>query len=191
MATDGRTPTRDWPRPPSAAALLAQAKAESAANGELVRLVMGGIRRLDSWLIENRVLPALAGRPLKILEFSREYHHHEWRLAAILPLPDGSAFACSSSGRWSALDAHEALAAIQYVGSRYAPGDHWGHDFLATARTPGGNPVSLMPHEVVDAWEEVTGVRPHGFGTGVLDQVHAFGLHVIDRAFNSHGLLGL
>jgi hypothetical protein len=189
MAIDARIPNLDWPR--SAADLLAQAKAESAGTGELVRLVMGGIRRLDSWLIENRVLPALAGRNIKILEFSLDAPHHERRLAAIIPLPDGSAFACSSSGRWSDLDAHEAMAAIQYVGSRYAPGNHWGHDFLATARTPGAASVPATPPEVAAAWEEVTGTRPHGFQTGVLDQVHAFGLHVLDRAFNSHGLLGL
>lgn len=182
-------PKLDWPQ--SAADLLAQAKSASAPSGELVKLVMNGVRRLDSWLIENRVLPAVADRGIRFIEFRREEHGHEQRLAAIVPLPDGSAFACSSAGRWSALDSQEAMAAIEYIGHRYAPGDHWSRDFQATAHAPGEDPAPVTPSRVAELWTEVTGHRPHGFEHGLLDQVEAFGRNVIDRAFNTQGVLGL
>lgn len=179
----------DWPQ--SAAALLADAKAASATRGELVKLVMNGIRRLDSWLIENRILPVLADKDVKILGFSLTTPHHDQLTAAIVPLPDASAFACSASGRWSDLETYEALAAIQYVGSRYALGNHWARDFEATFHTPGGTPAPVTPRELADLWEQTTGARPHGFGAGVIDQVQATCVNAFDRAFNIHGLLGL
>lgn len=187
--TASNPPPLDWPQ--SAVGLLAQAKAASAASGELVKLVMSGIRRLDSWLIENRILPALAARDVRVLAFDVAALGHEHRTAALVPLPDGSALACSIAGRWSALDPQEARAAIQYIGFRFAPGDHWSRDFHAAVQTPGGTPAPAAPAEVAALWQEVTGVRPHGFEAGVLDQVQSFGLNVMDRAFNSHGLLGL
>lgn len=189
MESSSSSPPLDWPQ--SAAGLLAQAKAASATSGELVKLVMSGVRRLDSWLIENRVLPALADKQVRMLAFDVAAPHHEHRTAALVPLPDGSALACSIAGRWSALDPQEAKAAIQYIGFRFAPGDHWARDFHATVQTPGGTPLPVKPPEVADLWQEVTGIRPHGFEAGVLDQVQSFGLNVMDRAFNSHGLLGL
>lgn len=179
----------DWPL--DAASLLAQAKRDSASSGELVKLIMAGTRRLDSWLIENRILPALQEKDVRALNFSLVASGHGQRTASIVPLLDGSAFACSASGRWSALDGHEALSAIQYVGFRYAPNNRWLPGFQATLQKPGASPVPVTPLEVATIWEKTTGSRPRGFATGIRDQMQAFGLRIIDSAFNTQGRLGL
>lgn len=179
----------EWPL--GACALLERAREASNASGEVVRLVMSGIRRVDSWLIENRILPQLRARGLGVLRLGLAFSGQEPVAAAILPLPDASAFASNVDGRWSALEADEALAAIRYIGLRYAPGDHWIREFQATLEHPDGTATLLAPAAVADFWEEVTGRRPDGFGDGVIDQMEAYGLAVIDRAFNNQGQLGL
>jgi hypothetical protein len=187
-------PTEERPMPPfsanwpqSAHALLAQAKRES----NLVKLIMAGTTHIESWLIENLILPGLQDRKLTTLRFEELAAHREQRSASLVPLPDGSAFARHTSGLWSALENQEALHEIQYIGFRFAPGDHWQAGFIATSRRPDQAEVAVTPSEVANIWQQITDTQVAGFEAGALDQMEAFGLGVIDKLLRSHGRLGL
>lgn len=175
--------TFDWPQ--SASSLLSQAKQE----GELVKLILAGNSHLESWLIENRILPALQKKGLQMLRFTLSGQGK--RSASIVPLPDGSAFALSASGWWSALECHEALHEIHHIGARFAPSDRWLDGFEATLQQADNTWRSVTPSEVALFWEAVTGSRPAGFAVGVLDGIEAFGLDMIDKIFVTQGRLGL
>jgi hypothetical protein len=79
----------DWPQ--SAGSLLSQARSASSSDGEVHRLIMAGTYHVDSWLLKNRVLPALREKGLNMLHFSLRIENREERSAKLLPLPDGSA----------------------------------------------------------------------------------------------------
>ena len=175
----------DWPQ--SAGALVLQAQ----SGGDLAKLIMAGTSGIESWLIANRILPALQEKGIKRLGFSLETRHQEKRSASCIPLPDGSAFVCNVLGTWSALEKHEAAHEIEYIGSRYAPGKRWLAGFQATLTLPDGTVSSLTPAEVASIWAEITGSRLHGFDPGMLDYVEAIGYDVADRVFNTQGRLGL
>ena len=83
----------DWPQ--GAASLLSQARQVSASDGELLRLILAETHNLDSWLIENRILPALREKGFPMLRFTLRIENQEARSAKLLPLPDGSALACT------------------------------------------------------------------------------------------------
>lgn len=172
----------DWPQ--SAAALLDQAK----RSGDLVKLIMAGTHHLESWLIENRILPLLQARQLGILRFETGESR---RSASLAPLPDGTAFACNADGLWSALEQPEALMEIEHIGARFAPGNHWLRGFGASFRQPDESVVPLLPLDVARRWEEVTGHRPAGFEVSKLDQVEAFGLGVAEKLLHTKSRLGL
>lgn len=175
----------DWPQ--SAHALLAQAKRDS----NLVKLIMAGTTHIESWLIENAILPGLQDKKLTTLRFEESVEHREQRSASLVPLPDGSAFARHISGLWSALETQEALHEIQYIGFRFAPGDHWQGGFIASSRQAEQAEVAVTPPEVANIWQQVTGAQPAGFAAGARDQIEAFGLGVVDKLLQSHGRLGL
>lgn len=175
----------DWPQ--SARTLLDQAKRDS----NLVKLIMAGTTHIESWLIENQILPGLQDRKLMTLRFEESIEHRELRSASLVPLPDGSAFARLTSGLWSALDATEALHEIQYIGFRFAPGEHWQGGFIATTQRSEQAEVAVTPLEVAKIWQQVTGAQPAGFAVGTLDQMEAFGLGIVDKLLHSHGRLGL
>ena len=175
----------DWPQ--SAAALVAHAERRS----DLARLIMAGTSHVDSWLIENRILPVLREKQPGRLVFSSCCHGDGERTATLIPLPDGSAFACDASGRWSALEASAALHEIGHLGYRFAPGKRWQHGFSARIESANGTLQAASPEQAAAFWEQVTGERPHGFSAGALDQVEAIGLDVIERLFSTQGHLGL
>lgn len=112
----------DWPQ--SAGSLLSQARSACASDGEFLRLIMAGTHHIDSWLIENRLLPAVREKGLHMLRFTLRIENREERSAKLLPLPDGSAFACAADGSWSAFEARDASHEIAYIGYRYASGSH-------------------------------------------------------------------
>lgn len=177
--------------PQSAIALLAKARQDSATLGELVRLIMSGTLRLDSWLIEKKILPELQEKNFKTLVFNRRLGEEKIRTAAMLPLPDGSAFARSASGHWSALESHEALHEIQYIGFRYAPQNCWLDGFRAELQIPGHPVVPIAPADLAKIWQDITGTKPLGYKVGVVDQIQAFGYDFMDKAFKTRGYLGL
>lgn len=174
----------------SACTLLTEAKQESVVSGDVVRLVLGGTRRIDSWLIEHRIVPRLQQQNATTLHFML-MRGKEKRCAALLPLRDGSAFARSTQERWSALERLEALSAIQYIGYRYAPDNRWTDDFSVLAQTGEEPPRPVAPFEVAKLWTEATGLTPSGFEAGTVDAMEALGLKLIGRIFNSQGRLGL
>ncbi len=92
---------------------------------------MAGTQHVDSWLIENRILPALREKGLHMLRFTLRIENREERSANLLPLPDGSAFAGATDGSWSALEARAALHEISHIGYRYASGSDWPDEFQA------------------------------------------------------------
>ena len=175
----------DWPQ--SAAALLEQAK----QGGDLVKLIMAGTQHIESWLIENRILPLLQPYEPALLRFTISGQLREQRSASLLPLPDGSAFACSTDGLWSALEAADALHEIEHIGSRFAPGDHWLHGFAASVQWAGATAAEIRPMEVAGVWEKITGSKPGGFETSRLDQVEAYSFGVIDKMLHVKNRLGL
>lgn len=175
----------------NAKVLLAQVKQESAHNGELLKLILAGSLELDSWLIGQHLLPTLREHDFKIFNFTRLPENGAERRASIIPFPDSSAFVHDASGNWSALEPHEAISEIEYIGARYAPENHWFHGFQAGITTRDSPQTPITPFELATAWEKVTGTRPRGFENGLLDQVEAFGLNVIDMAFNTPMNLGL
>lgn len=175
----------------SACALLAKAKQESVESGEVVKLILAGTRRIDSWLVEHRIVPKLQQENATTLHFTLTARGGERRQGALLPLPDGSAFARSTSGRWSPLEPLEALSAIQYIGYRYAFENGWSREFEAMVQTAERPPRPVIPFEVANIWTEITGSRPAGFASGPLDAAQALGLELIGRVFNSQGRLGL
>ena len=175
----------DWPQ--SASALVHQAQ----SGGDLAKLIMAGTVGIGSWLIANRILPALQEKGIKTLSFTLAARDQKERAAFCVPLPDGSAFVCNVQGTWSALEKHEAAHEIQYIGSRYAPGKRWLAGFQATLTLPDGTVSPLTPAEVASIWAEITGSRLHGFAPGVLDYVEAIGYDVADKVFNTQGRLGL
>lgn len=179
----------DWPQ--GASSLLSQARCQCASDGELVRLILAGTRHLDSWLIENRVLPALREKQLKTLRLHVNLPDHGERSASLVPLPDATAFACSVEGLWCALEATEAKQEIAHIGYRYAPGDRWLAGFQAIVQLADDTVRPVTPSEVARLWQEVTGSRPAGFAVGTLDHAQSLGLDVLDKAFNTQGRLGL
>jgi hypothetical protein len=176
--------TFDWPI--SASQLVTQA--EQGVN--LAKLVMDGTMAVESWIIANRIVPALHEKGLKTLVFSHDTHH-EKRCASCIPMPDGSAFICSVLGVWSPLEKYDAAHEVQYLGSRYAPGDHWSRGFDAMLSLPDGASQSVTPGEVARFWAEVTGIRLSGFETGIFDHIEAIGHGVADTVFTTQGRLGL
>lgn len=175
----------------SASAMLAQAKQESTANGELIRLILAGTRRIDSWLIEQRIVPRLQRENATLVHLTLTTHDKERLTAILLPLPDGAAFARSTTERWSVLERLEALSAIQYIGYRYASEDRWSPEIEAVVQRGDEPPSRATPFEVARIWAEITGLKPAGFESGTLDEMEALGLKLIGRIFNSQGRLGL
>jgi len=174
----------DWPN--SATQLVCQAQ-----NGvDLAKLIMAGTSAIGSWIIANRILPAVHEKGLRTLTFSRDTHR-EKRSASCIPLPDGSAFICNVLGVWSPLEKHEATLEIQYIGSRYAPGDHWLPGFDAKLSLPDGTDSPVTPGQVARFWTELTGGSLRGFETGIFDHIEAIGHGVADKVFTTQGRLGL
>lgn len=178
-------------RPQGTSSLLAEARREVADSGELIKLVLAGVHQVDAWLIENRILPLLDRDLARRLVFTLGGAPGADKSVTLIPLPDGSAFARSTSGKWFALDQAEATSAIEHIGFRYAPQDRWQTDFHARLEAPGEAPVPIGPFEVASIWEEIAGARPAGFESGTLDEVEAFGLKLIDMFFDTQGQLGL
>ncbi len=174
----------DWPN--SARQLVGQAQ----SGVELAKLIMSGTTAIESWLIAHRILPALQEKGLARLCFSLDAHH-EKHAASCIPLPDGSAFICNVLGIWSPLENDEATHELQYIGSRYAPGDHWLRGFEATLNLPDGSSQPVTPGKVASFWADLTGVRLSGFETGIFDQIDAIGHGVADKVFTTQGRLGL
>ncbi|MFZ2268247.1 MAG: hypothetical protein WAV95_11785 [Azonexus sp.] len=174
----------NWPQ--SAGALLDQAK----QGGDLVKLIMAGTHHLESWLIENRILPLLQTHQLGILRFEAAQSDDK-RSASLAPLPDGSAFACNTDGLWSALASQDALLEIEHIGARFAPGDHWQRGFVAFFEQPDNVATPLPPLDVARLWEQTTGTRPGGFELGTLDQMEAFGLGIAKKLLHTQSRLGL
>lgn len=174
----------DWPN--SASQLVGQAQ----SGVELAKLIMAGTSAIESWLIAHRILPALHEKGLRTLSFSLDVHR-EKRAASCIPLPDGSAFICNVLGVWSPLEKNEAAHEIQYIGSRYAPGDHWLTGFGVTLSLPDGTSSPVTPGEVARFWAELTGVRLSGFEVGIFDHLEAIGHGVADKVFTTQGRLGL
>lgn len=179
----------DWPQ--GAASLLSQARRASASDGELLRLILAETHNVDSWLIENRVLPALREKGLHTLRFTLRIENREERSAKLLPLPDGSALACTTDGLWSALEVREALHEIAYIGYRYAPSDRWQDAFQAMLESADGSERPLTPSAVAGVWREATGEPPAGYESGAIDHLQALGSELLDKAFNAQGRLGL
>jgi len=177
-------PQLDWPQ--SASVLLDQAK----QGGDLVKLIMAGTHHIESWLIENRVLPLLGTHQLGVMRFEVS-HGQEVRTASLAPLPDGTAFACNTDGLWSAMLSEEALLEIQHIGARFAPGDHWQRGFSAHYRQAAGDNAPLTPLALADLWEQTTGKRPSGFAVGRLDEMEAFGLGIAEKLLHTKSRLGL
>jgi hypothetical protein len=174
----------DWPK--SAAELLVQAR----SGVDLAKLIMAGTTAIDSWLIAHRILPTLHEKGLSTLCFSL-LSRREKHCASCIPLPDGSAFVCNVVGLWLPLETQEAAHEIQYIGSRYAPGDHWQGGFDVTLKRADGTDSPLRPGEVATFWAELTGVRLSGFEAGIFDHIEAIGHGVADKVFTTQGRLGL
>jgi len=179
----------DWPQ--SAGSLLSQARSASASDGEFLRLIMAGTQHIDSWLIENRVLPALRKKGLHMLYFTVRIENREEAAAKLLPLPDGSALACAADGLWSAFEVRETLHEIAYIGYRYASGNRWQAGFQAMVQFADGTARPLTPSEVAGIWREATGVQPAGYASGAVDHLQALGSELLDKAFSTEGRLGL
>lgn len=177
-------PEFDWTQ--GAVAVVQQAK----SSGDLVRLIMDGVSEVESWLVVNRIIPALRERNIKTLHFSVE-RGADKRAASLIPLADGSAFACNAQGAWFALARDEAAHEVEYIGSRYAPSDRWLAGFKATLDLPDGTETALTPTELARVWAEITGIRLSGFAVGFLDQIEAIGYDMADRVFHTQGRLGL
>lgn len=174
----------DWPQ--GAKALVIQAQ----HNCNLVKLIMDGVSDVESWLIAHQILPALVVRNLQRLLLRHERGETVVD-ATLIPLPDGSAFACHASGTWVALDPAEALHEIKYIGFRFAAGNRWLDHFSAKLELPGGVRRPLLPQEVAAVWKEVTGSIPDGFELGLLGEIEAIGYGVFDKMFDTRGRLGL
>ncbi|SBT10256.1 hypothetical protein ACCAA_920032 [Candidatus Accumulibacter aalborgensis] len=179
----------DWPQ--GAASLLSQARQVSASDGELLRLILAETHNLDSWLIENRILPALREKGFPMLRFTLRIENQEARSAKLLPLPDGSALACTADGLWSAFEVREAVHEIAYIGYRYAPSKHWQDAFQAMLQLANGSERPLTPAEVAGVWREATGGDPAGYASGAIDHLQALASELLDKAFNTQGRLGL
>lgn len=174
----------DWPQ--SAGALLEQAK----QRADLIKLIMAGTHHLESWLIENHVLPLLRTHQLGILRFELAQTPDK-RSAKLAPLPDGSAFACNTDGLWLPLEEPEARHEIEHIGSRFAPGNRWRQSFAAVFEQPDQSSVDVTPFAVATLWEEITGCKPCGFEVGTLDQVEAYGLGMAAKLLHTQSRLGL
>lgn len=179
----------DWPQ--GASSLLSQTRSASADDGEFLRLIMAGTQHIDSWLIENKVLPALREKGLHVLHFTLHIDEGEDLSVKILPLPDGSAFACATDGLCSPFEAREALHEISYLGYRYAPRDDWQEGFQAVLQCADGASRPLAPSDVADFWRQTTGLQPDGYASGAIDHLQALGSEMLDKAFHARGRLGL
>jgi hypothetical protein len=175
----------DWPQ--SASALVYQSK----SGVDLAKLIMAGTTAIESWLIAHRILPALHEKGLGTLCFSQNFRHQEKRSAACIPLPDGSAFICNVLGLWSPLEKNDAAHEIQYIGSRYAPGDRWLNGFEVTLNLPDGSSRAVTPAEVATFWTTSTGGHLSGFEAGIFDHIEAIGHDLADKVFTTQGRLGL
>ena len=174
----------EWPS--SASQLVSQAQ----SGVDLAKLIMAGTSTIVSWIIANRILPAVHKKGLRTLTFSRDVHR-EIHSASCIPLPDGSAFICNVLGVWSPLEKHEATLEIQYIGSRFAPGDHWVPGFDVKLSLPDGTAGPVSPAKLAHFWTELTGVRLRGFETGIFDHIEAFGQGVANKVFTTQCRLGL
>lgn len=172
----------DWPQ--SAPELLRQAE----RNSNLVTLILAGASNPRSWLIAEQIVPMLRDKQFSSLEFRRT--DSGTRSASLIPLPDGSAFACNTLGIWSALTPDEALDEIQYLGFKFAPGDRWLDGFEAQLVAASGD-SPLTPLALAQFWQLSTGSAPKGFESDALDNLQAYGLQAIDTIFQKKGRLGL
>ncbi|WP_300454704.1 hypothetical protein [Accumulibacter sp.] len=152
---------------------------------------MAGTQHIDSWLIENRVLPALRENGRRMLRFSLRIDDGDELSAKLMPLPDGSALACPVDGSWSACEAGEAAHEVAYIGYRYASGNQWTDGFQATRQLAEGSGKALTPSTVATVWQEFGGTRPASYSSGAIGQLQALGSEVLDKAFNTGGRLGL
>lgn len=175
----------DWPQ--TASALVHQAK----TGCDLARLIMDGVAEVESWLIAHQILPMLREKGLKTIGFSMLVRRSDRRTAACIPLPDGSAFICNVLGSWMPLDPADAIHEMQYIGSRYAPGQRWHGGFEATLCEPEGPSAALTPVDLARFWMETTGAKLSGFETGFFDHIEAIGYDVADKMFTTQGRLGL
>jgi hypothetical protein len=174
----------EWPQ--SAPVLASLAKVDINVS----QLIMAGIANVGSWLIENRILDSIREKGIPEFEFC--FRDTDNRTAALLLLPDGSAFARNPLGSWFALEAHDALSEIVYIGSRYASGNHWIQGFEAKLlHRPRNEKSPISPLALAAKWTEATGVQPNGYSECLSDHVEAFGLNVIDNVFHTKGRLGL
>ena len=174
-----------WPQ--GAHALLDTAK----QHGGLARLIMDGTEHIESCLIEKHIVPFLLEKGIKTLHFALLAAGSPPRVVTLIPLADGSAVACATSGIWHALGTSEALHAIQHLGFRYAPSDRWQKGFEVTLVNPDNTSTPLTPGEVAKFWQETTGSLPQGYAEGVLDRIQAGSLDVMDKLFKTPGQLGL
>lgn len=174
----------EWPQ--SASALVSLAKQDINVS----QLIMAGVADVGSWLIEHRILDVIRSKGSAEFEFA--FKEPDDRTAALLLLPDGSAFARNPLCCWFVLEAHDALSEIEYIGFRYASGDHWIHGFDAKLLDHVAQQKShLTPLALAEKWREVTGAQPSGFSEALIDHVEALGLNVIDTIFHTQGRLGL
>ncbi|HPT51184.1 MAG TPA: hypothetical protein PLS67_06525 [Accumulibacter sp.] len=176
-------------RTQSAPSLLAKVQSESAKDGELMKRILEGTEHLDSWMIANRILPALPEIP--VIDLSLTPPENERITATFAPLPDGSAFGRNVKGIWLALTAVAAQGEIEYIGQRYAAGNRWHAGFRATIRRSDSTLFPLAPLDLAKIWEKTTGVQPKGFDIGLLDQAEAYSLNALDTLIDTQGQLGL
>lgn len=161
---------------------------QAAERSSLVKLILAGTDNPRSWLIAQEILPTLNDEAVVKLEF--RLIRQQRQSAAIVLLPDGSAFARDVHDVWSALNAAEALEEIQHIGAKFAPGNRWIESFEALLRTPGGETL-LLPLDLSRFWENFTGCSPQGFEVGTMDSLEAYGLQAVDKLFQKKGRLGL
>ena len=188
--TETAMPTLDLGR--SALKLLAQAEHAAATGGEMTRIILNGACEVDSELIRRHLLPELMALGCQRLRFTCPNPEPGPALEAILlPLADGSAFACDIRQRWSALSPEEAKTTIAHIGQRYAPGNHWIGGFSAARVDADGTAEPLTPGETAAFWEKICAYRPAGFSNGLIDHLEAWGHAAYSHAFGDSSKLGL
>ena len=67
----------------NAVALLAQAKRAWAGGGEMVRVILAGTSQLDSWLIQNRIVPTLQQQAAQVLHLTLSAADQERRSVSL------------------------------------------------------------------------------------------------------------
>lgn len=171
--------------PGHAQALLTEAK----QHADLAGMIMAGNTHIASWLIEHRILPDLWAAGAQAIRL--QCGPSPEKTAVLLPFADGSAFICNTEGHWDALGCREALEEIEYLGYRFAPGDHWESSLAVHLGQPDANWCPISPPELAAFWTTLTGQAPRGFDEGGLDQASALGLSVLDSMFGTKRRLGL